>query len=442
MTRQATEENKAWIVTVDMGYGHQRAVHGLDFLANEEIITIGNSKYTSAKEKKQWKRMLHSYEFLSRSKSIPLIGKYLFKMLDVMLEIPTFYPKRNLSQKTFQVDLLYRYVKKGICNGVMQKMNEDKSLPIVTSFYAPAIAADLQNYPNIYLIICDTDLNRVWVAAEPEKSNINYFVPCYKAAQRLKSYGVSKDKIFLTGFPFSKILTGEQDLSILKHDLAQRLFYLDPFNRFWDLHRVEVEHYLGKENCEFLNRRVVTILFAVGGAGAQKEIGEKIARSLVKKLRAGKAKLILSAGTRKDVKLYFDEVCQNLGNIPNIEIIYSDSKAEYLKRFDDAIKNTDVLWTKPSELVFYCGLGLPIIMTPPIGAQERANRDWLREIQSGFKQYKPKYANEWLFDLLNQGRLAEAAWAGFLKARKMGTFKMLEVLATGKVTESVFPLER
>jgi len=37
---------------------------------------------------------------------------------------------------------------------------------------------------------------------------------------------------------------------------------------------------------------------------------------------------------------------------------------------------------------------------------------------------------------------AEAAWAGFLKARKMGIYKILEVLETGKMTESDSPLER
>ncbi len=436
------QNNKAWVVTVDMGYGHQRAVHGLDFIANEEIITIGDSKYTSVKEKAMWKRMLHSYEFLSRSKSIPVIGKHIFNMLDMLLEIPSYYPKRNLSKKTFQVNLLYTYIKRGICKGIMQKLQTDKRFPIVTSFYAPAIAADLENYPEIYLIICDSDLNRVWVSAEPEKSNIKYLVPCYKAAQRLKSYGVSKDKIFLTGFPFSKKLTGNEDLDVLKKDLAQRLFYLDPFLRFWELHTVEIEHYLGKENCVFQNKRMFTVLFAVGGAGAQKEIGAKITFSFAERLKAGEMKLILSAGTRKEVKEYFEHVVNKLGNIPNIEIIYAETKSEYLSRFDEAVKNADVLWSKPSELVFYCGLGIPLIMTPTIGAQERANRSWVREIQAGFKQKEPEYADEWLFDLLHQGRLAEAAWAGFLKARKLGTYKIMEVLATGNVTESVSPLER
>ena len=276
---------KAWIVTVDMGYGHQRAVHALGFLGKEGVLTIGESEYTSAQEKKLWKRMLNSYEYLSRAKNIPLIGKYLFRMMDKLLYIPSFYPKRNLSQKTFQVSILNHYISKGICSGVLTKIKENTQIPLITSFYAPAIAADIAGFPEIYCIICDADLNRVWVASDPAKSRIKYLAPCYRSAQRLKSYGVPKQRIFITGFPFSFDLVGSESLDILRKDLAQRLFYLDPNYRFWNIHRVEIEYYLGKDLCTFKKERNLTIMYAVGGAGAQKEIAEKIALSLFDKIR-------------------------------------------------------------------------------------------------------------------------------------------------------------
>ena len=435
------DTNKAWILTVNMGYGHQRAVHGLEFAANEEIITVNDSEHTSVKEKKIWKRMLKSYESVSRAKSIPLIGNYIFKILDLLLKIPDFYPKRNLSEKTYQVKLLNYYLKKGLCKGVLNKI-KDTDYPLITSFYAPALAADKENFKDIYLIICDSDLNRVWVAENPAISNIKYFVPCYKAAQRLKSYGVSKEKIFLTGFPFSEILTGNSELETLKHDLSQRLFYLDPNRRFHKVHDIEINHYLGEQNSSFSNERILTLMFAVGGAGAQKEVARKIVIGLSELLATGKIKLILSAGTRKEVKVFFDKIAQMFGQISNIEIIFSETKNEYLKKFDTAIRKTDILWTKPSELVFYAGLGIPIIMTPAIGAQEIANKQWIHEIQAGFKQQNPLYTKEWLLDFLGQGRLAEAAWSGFLKARKCGTYKIMEVLKTGQLLKKDSPLER
>ncbi|MHB8579749.1 MAG: DUF6938 domain-containing protein [Ignavibacteriaceae bacterium] len=106
------------------------------------------------------------------------------------------------------------------------------------------------------------------------------------------------------------------------------------------------------------------------------------------------------------------------------------------------MRTTDILWTKPSELSFYAGLGLPIIMTPPIGSQEQFNAKWLFEIQAGIKQENPEYPDQWLFDLLNKGRLAEAAWSGFLKARKLGTYKILEVLVTGRMSHEDSPILR
>jgi hypothetical protein len=90
-----------------------------------------------------------------------------------------------------------------------------------------------------------------------------------------------------------------------------------------------------------------------------------------------------------------------------------------------------VLWTKPSELSFYCGLGIPIIISPTIGSQEVFNRKWLLEIGAGVLQEDPGYTGQWLFDLLDSGRLAEIAWSGFLNARKYGTYNIREILENG-----------
>jgi hypothetical protein len=106
------------------------------------------------------------------------------------------------------------------------------------------------------------------------------------------------------------------------------------------------------------------------------------------------------------------------------------------------MRTTDILWTKPSELSFYAGLGIPIIMTPSIGSQERFNKQWLHEIHAGMRQENPDYTDQWLYDLLDNGTLADMAWSGFLKARKLGTEKIVEILKTGTMKQSNSPLER
>ena len=435
------QHNKnAWVVSADMGYGHQRAVYPLKDIAEDGIITVGSSGAISKAEQKLWKRLLNAYELFSRAKGIPVIGPPFFSMLDSLMRIPSFYPMRNLSNTTFQVNFLESLIEKGLCTGMLEK-TETKNLPVVTSFYASAIAADKKGFNKVFCIICDADINRAWVAKDPWESKIEYFVPCGKAAQRLKAYGVPDERIHLTGFPLPTELLGDENLSVLKKDLAQRLFYLDPKKKFWARHGRNVEYFLGKENCVFKNDRKLTITYAVGGAGAQKEIGGKIAASLKEKIRAGEIKLNLIAGIRKEVNEYFQSIKKDVSpNGENIKIIYAETLHEYFESFNKALHETDILWTKPSELSFYCALGIPIVMSPIIGSQEKFNRKWLHEIQAAMKQEKPEYTDQWLYDLLNRGTLAESAWDGFLKARKLGTFKIHQVLEIGyleKVTDPV-----
>jgi hypothetical protein len=435
-------KNKAWVVSADMGYGHQRAVYPLKNIAEDGIITVGSSEAISKAEQKLWKRLLNAYEFFSRAKGVPVVGPPFFSMLDSMMRIPSFYPMRNLSSTTFQVNLLESLIEKGLCKGMLEKTST-KNIPLITSFYAAAIAADKKGFNKVYCIICDADINRVWVAKDPWESRVEYFAPCGKAAQRLRAYGIPDERIHLTGFPLPLELLGDSNLSVLKKDLAQRLFYLDPKGKFWARHGRNVEYFLGKENCVFRNERKLTITYAVGGAGAQKEIGKEIAQSLKEKLWSGEIRLILVAGIRKEVNEYFDSVKKDIDpGGESIKIIFSESLHEYFTLFNNVLHETDILWTKPSELSFYCALGIPIIMSPIIGSQEKFNRKWLREIQAAMKQEKPDYTDQWLYDLLNRGTLAESAWDGFLKARKLGTFKIKQVLEKGFLEKETDPVLR
>lgn len=434
--------HKAWLVSADMGYGHQRAIYPLKDLAEGEIITVGSSGRVSPSERKLWRRLLGVYEFFSRAKGIPFIGPPLFSLLDSMLKIPSSYPIRNLSNTTFQVNLLESMIEKGLCKSMLDATSE-KNIPIITSFYASAIAADRKSLNRVYCIICDADINRAWVAKNPWESRVEYFAPCGKAAHRLKAYGVPEERIHLTGFPLPSKLLGDENLSVLKRDLGQRLFHLDPMGKFRARHGRNVEHFLGKENCVFRNERKLTIAFAVGGAGAQKEIGRMIAHSLKTKLQEGELRLILVAGIRKEVKEYFEATKQELDPGGDaIRIIYSESLHEYFDLFHNALRETDILWTKPSELSFYCGLGMPIVVCPSIGSQEKFNMKWLREIRAGIRQENPDYADHWLFDSLRRGTLAECAWDGFLKTRKLGTFNVRRVIENGYLERAYDPVMR
>ena len=110
-----------------------------------------------------------------------------------------------------------------------------------------------------------------------------------------------------------------------------------------------------------------------------------------------------------------------------MEIIFGKDIEDYFYKFNQTLKRTDILWTKPSELSFYSTLGLPIIMAPPIGSQEEFNKRWLLKSGFGNLQENPKYGHQWLFDWLNQGYLAEAAMQGFIEEEKLAVINMQKI---------------
>ena len=419
---------KAWVVTVDMGLGHQRATYPLASVAEGGVLAVGAEQTCSPEEARLWSRVRNAYELISRCKSTPLVGTSLFSLMDRLLAIPPYYPVRDLSAPDFQVKLLESLIERGLCRGMLERMRT-KSLPLITSYLAPAIAADRAGYEPVYCIVCDAEVARAWVARDPQASRIHYLVPCKRTVLRLRSYGVPRQRISLTGFPLPLELLGNRSLDRLKFDLSRRLSRLDPEGRFWKRYGRSVTPVLGRAKASAGRHEPLTITFAVGGAGAQGEIGRQVACSLRERLERGSVRLNLVAGVREEVKNYFETFKSQLlpGN-PNLRVIFAASKPEYFRKFSRILHETDLLWTKPSELSFYCGLGIPLILSPTIGSQEMFNRKWLLEIGAGIPQENPSCTGQWLFDLLNSGRLAEIAWSGFLNVPKYGTYRIREIL--------------
>lgn len=430
---------KAWVVTVDMGYGHQRAAYPLKNIAYQGIITANTYKGIPDKDRFIWENSRGFYEFVSRFKMVPLIGDKVFDLYDKLQAIPNFYPKRDLSKSTVQLGQIYKFFKEGEWGRHLMEKLAKKPLPFITTFFATAMMAEYFDYPNdIYCILCDADISRAWVPPRPQNSRIIYLASNRRVADRLKLYGVREDKIILTGFPLPDENVG-RNLSTLKADLGKRLINLDPGKVYINQFKKSIVQQVGRANFRAKPIRPLTITFAVGGAGAQRELGIDIAKSLKEEILAGKIRINLVAGINKGVAKYFEK---ELGALrlkraigSGIEIILERDKMAYFKSFNRALRSSDVLWTKPSELCFYCALGLPIIMAPPIGSQEKFNQKWLQLIGAGIDQDDPKYTNEWLKDWLNSGWLAEAAMAGFVEAPKYGTYN-IEKIVFGKEKEA------
>ncbi len=423
------DKNTAWIVSANMGLGHQRAVYPLMGLAYNGVHLLGEDLAGSGREQFLWNLLRSSYEFLSRTRSIPVIGPGLFSILDRVQNISPYYPLRDESRTSIQIGFIYTLIKLGFGQS-LKTLFSTRKLPVITSFYASAIAAEELTDLPVYCIICDADISRAWVARNPSKSSIEYLVPCRQAMRRLKLYGVPQNRIHFTGFPLPDENIGGPEMRVLKKDLSARLTRLDSSNSFSVLHGREVEYYLGMRNPVISTMDSVTISYAVGGAGAQKEIAEKILSSLAAKILQGSIRINLVAGIRTEVRDFFRKILKKHGleGADGANIVYSSNINKYFIAFSDMLHTTDILWSKPSEISFYCGLGIPLVVSPPIGPHEKGNKKWLLEIGAGIPQQQPEYCSEWLADYLADGRLAQCAWNGFVHAKKMGTDKIKEIV--------------
>lgn len=410
--------NKIHLVAADMGYGHQRAVYPLIPFSQEGVINLNDYRNIEDWEKKYWLNSKKAYEKISYFKKIPLLGDLVFQVMDYFQRIEKFYPQRNLRAQSLQQKLFFKAVKKGVGRKLIEELNLNP-IPFVTSFFVAAYAAEYYNYKgDIYCIVCDADISRAWAPINPEISRIKYFAPNKRVKQRLMMYGVDKKNIFITGFPLPLENIGDDEEKLIE-SISRRLINLDP------LKVIDKSNLTFQPNQELYaneNNAIVNITFAVGGAGAQREIAGVITRKLQQKIEAGKVKLNLVAGSRLDVYDYFSNLLKELKlqNNPAVEIIYHPQKAEYFRLFNLCLENTDILWTKPSELSFYTGLGLPIVISEPLGSQEVFNREWLLTIGAGIDSLKPEYVDEWLFDWINDGRLARASINAYLYAEHRG----------------------
>ena len=435
----------AYVVSVNMGYGHERAAYGLKELAHGGIITANDYPSIPKKDKKLWVQSRKGYEAISRLKPIPLIGDLAFAIMDKIQEIPSFYPRRDLSAITVQVKETYYMIEHlDLCRHLIDTLAK-KPLPLICTFFIPAFAAETFDYPgDIYLVICDADISRAWVARDPKKSRIKYFAPNGRVVERLKLYGVPEENIYLTGFPLPKEAIGDLAGNITRRDLMARICNLDPNGIFLKKYSRVIESELGSNTCVIKKNHPLSVMFTVGGAGAQKQLGVDILTSLKRVLVRDGLQLRLVAGTKKEIAENFYSAIKKLRLSSllgkKVFIDYHHDRPTYFREFTKSLRKTDILWTKPSEMSFYCGMGLPILMAPTIGSQEDFNRTWLMYIGAGIDQGDPSSTNEWLFDWINSGGIARAAWNGYMEAPQHGAYRIEGIITGTRMGVETLPM--
>jgi len=444
-----TQKQTAHIVAVNMGYGHERPAYTMKHLSKGKIVIANDYAGIPADDKRLWESGRNIYEKISRFKKVPIFGKIVFGIMDKLQRIPDFYPRRDLSMPSLQLWQFYDLIHR---KHWMKHLIDDLAkhpLPLLCTFMTPAFAAEEHNYPGeIYVLCTDTDISRAWAPYNPKKSRIKYFAPTGRVAERLKLYGVREENIELTGFPLPLSAIGGVEPKAIYQDLGRRICHLDPRAIFSSRAQKTLDANMGGSFCPNLrkkNGKPISLAFFVGGAGTQREIGAEIIKSLTCDIKLSKIKLTLVAGTRPEVAQYFEDEIKKAGLSKErksklVDVLFESNRQTYFGALEKALRGFDVIWTKPSEMSFYTGLGLPIIMTPPVGSQEDFNRQWLMQIAAGADQLDPKYTNEWFFDWIASGALARMAWNGFIEAPTHGTYRIADIIEGKPNTIHELPL--
>jgi hypothetical protein len=126
--------HQAWVVAVDMGYGHQRAAHPLRHLSpTGEVLNANTYSDIPSADKRIWTAIQRSYETVSRLERLPIVGKAIFGIMDYFQEIEPFYPRRDESAPSLQVRQNYELIKRGLCKHLISVLNT-KKIPLITSF--------------------------------------------------------------------------------------------------------------------------------------------------------------------------------------------------------------------------------------------------------------------------------------------------------------------
>ena len=412
------------VAAVEMGYGHLRAAHALSEVWNVPVTRADRAPFAGPGERPIWNLARRFYEGLSRGSQGRWRGPLVRPLLDAVTRIGPPGGSGDPTRPTIPARHLQMLVERGFGHGVVAAARE-AGRPLVTTFFVPALAAQHLAYRDTWCVVTDTDASRAWVPVTAAETAVTFLVPCREVADRLRQYGVPEGRIVETGFPLPPELLGGPELPALRHNLGARLRRLDPGGTFVEPHRREIEGHLGPLPEGASAPPLLT--YAVGGAGAQAGIARRIVRALRPALDAGRLRLCLVAGTHARLAERFaewvaDAGLRDVGAGAPVEILVEGDSDAYFRSFHRILARTDALWTKPSEMTFFAALGLPLLLAPPVGAQERANRRWAERAGVVPPLAGPVLSPD------DGPALAAAAWAGFRRLPQRGTERIVELV--------------
>ena len=362
-----------YITTVLMGYGHLRAADNVAGLGRGRIVRVDQPPFVSLADIWVWKSSQDLYYAFSRAVETRL--RFLFRVLERIEDIPEDSKRASMDYSI----LVRSLVRAGVGRGLRQlcaPAGNGTCPPRLHTFFVPGLACVYNRLPGKnFQLLCDADFHRVWAPIRPNEGDVTYLVPTAAGADRLMSYGVAHERIVVTGFPLPVANTGGKELDVLQSDFRARLERLSPWSD-----------------------TPLRLVFALSGAGCYLHLLKTLIRELLPELRSGKLTLSIAVGDNRKAKADIESHLAALDASPadGVTILYSPDVLESFALFNRALRESDLLITKPGELVFYAALGLPQVLLPPVGKHEFGNRAYLIENSAALDLPGAESAGAWL----------------------------------------------
>ena len=392
---------KPIVAAIEMGYGHLRPAAALAEALGTDLLQMDLPPLGEDVDWRFWESTRRLYEPLTRVSQLPGVGGPMRALLNTVTAIPSPWPAQDLSGPTQGTKWMERAARDGIGRALAAHLH-NTGAPLLTTFYAAAILAELHGAKNLACLITDSDINRVWAPPDPAHSTIRYFAPTDRARRRMESYGVLRERIRVTGYPLPHELVGGRERTALVKNFAARIERLE-----------------GRGEAPL-------IVFAIGGAGAQVPLAVQAVQGMKRQIAAGKLRLGLVAGYRPEVARSLRNAILEAGleGHVGVELHGSNDFFSYYRDFNALLARADALWSKPSEMTFFAGLGLPFIAAPPVGVHESWNLRWATDRGAALPEHDPAAAGEWLLEWVEDGTLVGAARAGYERLPQLGLYEI------------------
>jgi hypothetical protein len=405
------------------------AAHALADHLGTDVLSIDSEASAEPDEDVLWR---HAWQLDATARDggrLPFVRK-VGRLLGLPGILAPLHPGVDLSAPDRATRRLDRLIDKGLGRSLTRPLRTTGPA-LVTTHPALAIAAERTTKARVFCVVTSSDLPRHWAPLKGRKSEIQYMVPSRRAFDRLCAYGVLRNHIHYTGLPLHPRLLGDDGLSTARCNLSARLVRLDPERDFIEQHRDALEQRLGQlPDQAAAAPPLVTV--AADGTAARRREALRAAREMLPLVDARRLRLaILSGDVGTPAKAIANELgARSIDELADlgVRIETMDPASTTSRRVIDLVGESDLLWTWPSELVFFAALGIPLLITDCNGPFEHAARRWA--LRRGVaKKWHPGRGCDEITNWLFEGALAEAAWSGYRKLPKRGLYRIAEIVS-------------